>query len=256
MYLILGPGGLGGVYSIAGCACGLKEFDEITEVSGSSAGSVIGFLICMGFSPTQIKKIVLGVDRSKMKVFNIKNFLKNFGFIEWVHLRNELGLYIYDLENITFKDLRKKFYVSAYCLNTRKVHYFSRDTDPDMPVIQAVCMSCSIPFVFESLTYKGYNYIDSFVYEVLPLVPFLDKKKSDVIVIKTLDNSSCFSEIKTFKDFIFVIVDIFLTNRQNDLTGGYKVYELIVDKSKLVNLKLTDDDCDQLYTDGFLMSHT
>ena len=256
MHLVLGPGGIGGVFSISGCVCGLKNFDDIIEVSGSSAGSIIGFLICMGFSPTQIKKIVLGVDISKFKIFNIKNFFKNFGFVEWSHLINELGTYIYDIENITFKDLRKKFYVSAFCLNTSKIHYFSRDTDPDMPVIQAVCMSCSIPFVFESLLYKGYRYIDSFIYEVIPLVPFLDKKKNDVTIIKTLDNCSAFTEIKTFKDFIFSIVDIILTNRQSDLSGGYNVYELNIDRSKLVNFNLTNDDCEQLYMDGFLMSHT
>jgi len=256
MYLVLGPGGLGGIFTISGCVCGLKEFYSIIEVAGSSAGSIIGFLICMGFSPNQIKKIVLGIDRSKMKIFSVKNFIKNFGFIEWVHLRNELGLYINDLENITFKDLSKKFYVSAFCLNTGKIRYFCRDTDPDMPVIQAVCMSCSIPFVFESLTYKGYNYIDSFVYEVLPMVPFLHKKKSDVIVIKLIHNSSYFSEIKTLKDFVFAIVDILLGNRQNDLDGGYRVYDLNLHTKDLLNLHMTDDECDQIYTDGFLMSHT
>jgi NTE family protein len=45
-----------------------------------------------------------------------------------------------------------------------------------MKVIDALCMSIAIPFVFSSYRYNGLVYIDGGTLETLPTAPFLDEK--------------------------------------------------------------------------------
>ena len=49
-----------------------------------------------------------------------------------------------------------------------------------MYVIDAVCMSMSIPFIFTSTTYKGKTYVDGGLIEKYPFLTFIDKKPYEV----------------------------------------------------------------------------
>ena len=61
--------------------------------------------------------------------------------------------------------------------------YFSRDTHPDMKVIDAVIMSMSIPVVFATSMYDGKTYVDGSTTEFHPVAPFYDKRPTDVAVV-------------------------------------------------------------------------
>jgi len=127
--------------------------------------------------------MTINMDFSSMIKVELKTFLTSFGFIGHALIKEKL------IElwggNPTFKQLPKKFHVSAYCLNTLEVEYFSSDTHPNMHVVEAICASISIPVMFSAYEYNGKKYTDGATNELMPLLPFLGKNSEDVIALET-----------------------------------------------------------------------
>jgi len=89
-------------------------------------------------------------------------------------------------DDISFRELYDwhpiKFHVSAFCVGRSQTMYFSVDTAPTMSVLDAVCASVAIPFLFSSVKLSdGWNYIDGGASESIPGGPFLGKL--DVLVL-------------------------------------------------------------------------
>jgi len=131
----------------------------------------------------------------------------------------------------TFNELDMKIYVSAYCLNTAETVYFSKDTHPDMKVIDAVCMSMAVPFIFACGNYEDNIYVDGGMKEEYPLTPFLDKKPYEVTCIKIKMDRIFQETIDNPKQFVDVLVRSALSNRE--------VYKLPI---KIVEINVGDTD--------------
>ena len=182
-YLILAPGGLS-FYTLLGYLMRREEqLKEVEEISGSSSGAMIGFLLLSGKSLQEIFDATINIDISELAKVDLKTFINSFGFINHELIKQKL-IEIWG-GNPTFKELPKKFHVSAYCLNTLEVEYFSRDTHPDMHVVEALCASISIPVMFAAYTYKGKKYVDGATTECVPAGPFLHKNYSEVFCVNT-----------------------------------------------------------------------
>jgi predicted acylesterase/phospholipase RssA len=108
--------------------------------------------------------------------------------------------------NPTFKELDKKLYVSSMCVNTSSTVYFSRDTHPDMHVIDAVCASMSIPFMFAGFRYQDGLYLDGGTLEEIPALPFLHKNGDDVFAIQMRVQRPVFESVPDIKDYIKKII--------------------------------------------------
>ena len=181
-YLVLGPGALA-FYTLLGYITKIEDkLQDVEEISGTSSGAILGFLLLSGKSPQQIFDLTINLNTEELTKVDLKTFINSFGFINHELIKQKL------VEmwggNPTFKELPKKLYVSAYCLNTLEVEYFSKDTHPDMYVIEAICASISIPIMFIPYEYKGKKYIDGCTTEDLPVFPFLHKNFSDLLCVK------------------------------------------------------------------------
>jgi predicted acylesterase/phospholipase RssA len=106
-----------------------------------------------------------------------------------------------------------KIYVSAFCLNTSETVYFSKDSHPDMKVIDAVCMSMAVPFIFACGSYENRTYVDGGVKEEFPLTPFLDKKPHEITCMKIKMDRIYQDTIDTPKQFVDTIIRSALSNR-------------------------------------------
>jgi predicted acylesterase/phospholipase RssA len=181
-YLVLGPGALA-FYALLGYVSKHKdELEDVEEISGASAGAILGFLLLSKKTPQEIFDATINLNTEELTKVDLKTFINSFGFINHELIKQKL------IElwggNPTFKELPKKLYVSAYCLNTLEVEYFSRDTHPDMYVVDAVCASMSIPIMFTPYEIAGKKYIDGCTTEDLPVFPFLHKNFSDLLCVK------------------------------------------------------------------------
>jgi predicted acylesterase/phospholipase RssA len=210
-YLVLGPASMG-IYAMMGALKSMEDkMDQVKEISGSSAGSILALFWAVGISIDDIIDASLSIDISNFVKLNIGSFFNKFGFVEIDPIREKL-VEICGCDP-TFGELSKKIYISSFCLNTSRTEYFSKDTHPDMKVIDAVCMSIAIPLIFASSEYRGQTYVDGGTAEEYPMAPFLDKKPHEVTCI-TIKMDEIYQEhLNTPKDFLEALIRSSIKNR-------------------------------------------
>ena len=136
-----------GIYSLIGSLKALEsKLIDVKEISGSSAGSILALLLALGMSVDEILEVSLSLNIPDFVKLRIGSFFNKFGFVDLGPIREKL-VEVCGCDP-TFDELEMKIYVSAYCLNSSSTEYFSKDTHPNMKVIDAVCMSMAIPLIF------------------------------------------------------------------------------------------------------------
>ena len=248
MYLILGPASMG-YYAMIGALKKIEtSLDDVKEISGSSAGAMLGLFLTLGMKPDDILEASLSIHVPDFVKINFACFLNKFGFVEIDDVRQKMV----DLCGCdpTFAELPKKLHVSAYCLNTSETQYFSVDSHPDMKVIDAVCMSIAIPFIFCAQKYNNMYYIDGGVAETFPMQPFLHKKKHQVLCIKLAPKKVFQFEINTAKDFLQALLRVPFNNRFQD-ASQIKMVEIDIMDFDIFNFNMTYEDKLKLFHYGF-----
>ena len=160
---------------------------DIDTYVGTSCGSITGYLLSIGYTPTDIITYVC-----------TKNCMKELvDELDFTMLLNGKGLAKFNLQQIiekmtidkighliTFGELREKFnktfICTSYNLTKRKTEYFGPDTHPQMPCVIAIRMSCGIPLIFPKYKYMNCYYIDGGVSDNLPL-ELVDKDNNTVL---------------------------------------------------------------------------
>ena len=183
----------------------------VQEISGASAGAILALFLAMGMSVDEILEKSISLNIPNFVKIRIGSFFNKFGFVDMGPIRKKLV----DIcgSDPTFEELDMKIYVSAYCLNTSETVYFSRDTHPHMKVIDAVCMSMAVPFIFACGNYDGRTYVDGGTKEDYPLTPFMDKKPHEITCIRIKMDTIYKETIDTPKQFVETLVRSALTNR-------------------------------------------
>src|SRR6056300_457924 len=126
-------------------------------------------MLALGFGIDDILYKFALIDGNKLVKLNLKCFMNKYGLVDLKPIREK---FVDILESDpTFLDIEKKIYISAFCVNTSKTVYFSKDTQPNMKIIYALCMSIAVPFIFSSYTYDGMVYVDGGTLETLPTSP-------------------------------------------------------------------------------------
>ena len=152
--------------------------------------------------------------------------------------------------DLTFLDIEKKIYISAFCVNTSKTVYFSKDTHPDMKVIDALCMSIAIPFIFSSYRYDGMVYVDGGTLETLPTTPFLDKRPDKVLCIRMKMETEFIEDIKSPKQFAEALISSTLNNRQKCELKNSKVVDIDIGQVDVFNFNMSYEEKMKLYLKG------
>ena len=226
MSLVIGPGSLG-FFSMLGVLQVLEDngrLSNVHEISGSSAGSIIGLLLSIK-NPYKVRDILetsLSIDISKYTQLSLQTFFTKFGFVPHEPIK-ELLIELCRGTNPKFKDLKKKLIVSACCVNTQQTEYFSVDTHPDMYAIDAVCMSISIPVLFSSYVFNNKMYIDGGTLEKIPLSPFLNRNPLNVIIIHINSIRKYKAQINNIKDFMMSCVETYMNSMS--MPEGFLKYD-------------------------------
>lgn len=161
------------------------ELDALEEISGASAGGLLGFLfLATKGDLTQVLDYSLSVPVKQLMKPNIRNFLKNYGLVSPSKIRKVLSeacMKFIGKSDVTFQELYEwhpiKFHVSAYCVDLMKTDYFSVDSTPNLSVLDAVSATIAIPFLFSVVKVGEWSYIDGGAAESVPGGPFLGKNR-------------------------------------------------------------------------------
>ena len=248
-YLVLGPACMG-IFSLIGC---LKAHEsslvDVKEISGSSAGAILALFIAVGMSIDEIMNISLSLDIPNFVKIRLGSFFNKFGLVDMDPIRKKLVSICG--RDPTFGELDTKVYISAFCLNTSKTVYFSRDSHPNMKVIDAVCMSMAVPFIFECGSYNGNMYIDGGTKEEYPVDPFLDKKPHEVTCIKIKMDVMYTETINNPKEFVNVLVRSALSNREQ-IDLPFELIEINVGNVDVFDFNMNYEEKIRLYNVGYL----
>jgi predicted acylesterase/phospholipase RssA len=176
-YIILSGGGVNGISFIGALMCiervyklqGLNFKENIKGICGSSAGAIISTLFAIGMSFLEMLQLC---DVCKEMFFNPPSV--NLDFVREQKALVNINLFSDILErkmlekigkrDVTFQELKQmsgiELVVSAQCLNTASMVYFSSENTPFVSVKQATLASMSINFIFQPVEIQGDLYVD------------------------------------------------------------------------------------------------
>jgi NTE family protein len=139
--------GFFGFYSHCGFVKALWERGfKPQKIVGTSAGALTGSLLCAGYHPDEIKKIITEIKRED--VWDVK---LGFGLLAGKKFRDHLSRYLPE----NFSDLKIPLSVSAFNLSKLKGTALK-----DGDLISAVQASCCFPMLFHPVSLEGTKFID------------------------------------------------------------------------------------------------
>lgn len=245
-HLVIGPGAMG-YFTFLGILSTFDQLKEVQEISGASAGAILALFIGLEFSMEKIINISFETNLKDLVQYNIKNIISNYGFVNHSQIKNTL-ITICEGEP-TFKDLNKKVYISAYNVNLCRTEYFSVDTHPDMSVIDAVCMSISVPLMFCAFEYNGMHYVDGGTAEKIPVPPFFNKNFDEVLAIRLKYSSVSVDRFENVKDYLNALMKSFLNNRI-DYDNMFKTISVDLSDVNVFDFHMSEDDKIKLFIRG------
>ena len=169
--LVLEGGGIRGL-AYAGVFEVLEEkgiLQQIEKIGGSSAGSIAGMLVSIGYNAAEIDSIMMELPLQKFNdgygglVGKYARFKKNYGlykgevFEKWLMqmVAHKTGNPLLNFEQLHELHLKNNLYKDLYCTGTnlskQQLEIFSFINTPSMPVALAARISAGIPLYFEPI---------------------------------------------------------------------------------------------------------
>jgi predicted acylesterase/phospholipase RssA len=235
----------GGVKSLSfiGVAKALNKYNILENIKhfyGTSGGSIIATLLYIGYDPFSLEKVILEFDLLQLTDItadNLLNFFNTYGidsgekFINIIKTLISFGLnkfYNFTNEDPTFLELynltKKNLNINAVCLNNREVEIFNHINTPNLSVIKAIRMSCSIPLLVKPVKYNEKYYVDGGLVENLIINKTVDEKSMLAFYIS--DNNN-FLEITNLSQYLLSIVSVVIRNlnkKNYSCTNAFPIY--------------------------------
>ena len=194
--LVLSGGGIKGILHL-GAIKTLEEKDllkNIKNYGGTSAGSMIVLLLCIGYTYNDIMIIFLKINMDKFyDITDIFEFLNIYGLINFDPLEKLLRVLLenkFKKKYITFNELynltKKTLHINSINLNTSKETIFNYINTPNVDIIDACIASSSLPFIFPPKLIKNEYYIDAFAVNNCPCNIFENDSKNTICL--TVEN--------------------------------------------------------------------
>ncbi len=222
---------------------------SIENYVGVSVGSLIVTLLVMGMTEDVIFEEFIDVDVGKMLNISLMSFMNEMGLDDGKKMMNfvqekftKLGfspvITLEQLHRITNKDLN----ILAVNIDKSTEHIFSHRSDPKCMVIDAVRMSCGIPFYFTTWTYNGDRFVDGAAMNNFPLSYATKLCPDDMtlgIVMRVTPDAPDCGRVKDFLDYVGRLVDLVTSDKQRiqyDITNCDILVVSIVEKYSITNL--------------------
>lgn len=210
--LVISGGGIKG-FAALGAIKSLMEQEIIVYPEifcGTSVGSILCFLLCIGYGPIDIFNVISNINLTKLINYVDPDnlfFDPCFGFSTSDSFITVISGFMKSKninKNITFKDLfqktNSKLIITGTCVNTQSIKYFSVDETPDMEVLIAIQISISIPFVFKPVIYDNCIWVDGACMNNFPIDLFNDKIDDVIGIYLAISPSTC-HEINEVQDY-------------------------------------------------------
>jgi len=143
----------------------LKALDdagiEISMVTGTSAGAIIGAFYCSGYSPDSIMEII----REAKLIKYVRPAISSSGLLKLETIESIFKMY---LKIDSFDALHIPLVVAATNIGNGTNVFFH-----DGSLIKSVLASCAVPVIFKPIQLNGEYFIDGGVLNNLPIEPLI-----------------------------------------------------------------------------------
>lgn len=259
--LVFSGGGVKG-FALIGAAMWFEthfSFKRIRVYSGVSIGAAISALLCIGYTPSELLECLLKVPLHHLQQIRVRGlFESNFGLDSGEYLM----AFLIDLflnkgvsPDITFGQVQthlgKQLVIVGSCLETASPVYFNTLDTPNTPVLTAIRISCSIPFLFHMVKYAGQSFVDGFLTDSFPMDYTIKRFGLDVnrvLGIALLPQQT--KVIQSFAEYVLAVLAL-----------GIKIYPdngiVVMVTSPSVsnaNFGLTCEDCEKMAMHGYQAS--
>lgn len=241
----------------------LLEYDLIKDVDtliATSAGTIIALMILLGYSLEELKDVYFNLDFSVLQDINpdrVFEFLDKFGLDSGINIKRMLQVLIrtkMGTSDCTFQELfqhtHKKFIVTGTSLNQLKCISFSHVTHPTMSVIDAIIISSSVPFVYQSHSYDGELYVDGGITNNYPIC--LSENLEETLGFLLWTESPYHKTIDNIITYSYSLM-LAIYRRYMDLCRDlYEKYTVIIPvTTSCLNYKCSKEDKDKMYSEGY-----
>ncbi|MGA8854348.1 MAG: patatin-like phospholipase family protein [Christiangramia sp.] len=236
--LVLSGGGARGVAQI-GFIKALEEYGiNITHISGTSAGAIIGAMYASGASWEKILDFFKSVP-----IFHYKRYARNKpGFIDTVKFYKEFAKFF---SEDNFSILEKKLYVNTTNLMNGKSKIFESGE-----LIKPLLASASIPGIFTPMHFNGGLYADGGIINNFPVEPL--QSSCDRIIggyVNPLKNI----EPSRLKHSYQVITRAYQISLDHQCLSKFKYCDIVLSPRKLENYSLFSlKTMDEIFHIGYL----
>lgn len=208
---------------------------NVKEYIGTSAGALIGFCICIGYTLSELRAICMELDLSLAQNLDpeiIMQFLENFGLDDGANTDKLLTVLLKAKRvdpNITFEEFARQFpnspslRVYAVEIQGCKVHEFSLQKTPRAELRMAVRASSSIPIYFTPVYDISLNhvYVDGGLIAHLPFHHLTTEERNETIGIAFSNSISEPVEILTFMKYMVKLYYSVYTNQNEQLYNDW-----------------------------------
>ena len=231
--LVLSGGGIKGLLHLGA----LKSLEEkqllknVENYGGSSAGSLVALLLCIGYTYNDIMIVFLKINLDKFyDITDIFEFLNIYGLINLDPSEKLLRILLenkFNKKKITFKELydltKKTLHINSINLNSNEEDIFNYINTPNVDVIDACIASCSLPFIFPPKLINNNNYIDAFAVNNCPCNIFKNDLDNTICLsIRECPTENNFKKIDGFQNYIINVFNSFEKYSNNNNKNIYK----------------------------------
>lgn len=232
-------------------------------IAGTSAGAIIGALMCVGYTPREIlvhfqsnMPMLCDVDVkllfTKYGLYDKRKYLRVVEHM--IHQKTKEFPTFKDIYNVFGKDL----IITGTNLSKGVGLYFNRIDHPDMKVMDAIEISTCVPLVFPYATLGGDVCVDGAITDGLPIKFAKEYANKANLPPQTFEVFNIRYEFglspDTLSNFVICMLALFANQQQNvkhhDQDTHY--YELVADT--LVPLTVSDPSVLQtLFDSGYMI---
>jgi len=250
-HIVLSGGAYKGLYEIGALKylsqVGFYDINEIESIHGTSIGGFIATLLCFKMDWETINDYIVKrpwhkvTNVSPMMLFDIfpKKGILGYDFFKSAmepllnsqHMSLDITLKeFYEITNITLN-------LYTIRLNTFELVKLSHETTPELQLINAIHMTCCLPYIFQPVWYNESYYIDGGLINNYPIEFCLENETIDnneILGIKfqvTEENTKLKEDSNIFEYGYFLYKKLVQTkNTKIDIyhNNKHKIHELLI----------------------------
>lgn len=241
-----------------------NQLQNLYYYSGSSAGSMLALLMAVGYTPAEILAKLCSPDFARhFNTINFMNIPSIYGLYPNSILRNKIEEMVMVKLGYcpTFAQLRdrigKYIIVPVYCLSetdeSKRKIYCSPQNTPNMHVITAVVLSCTMPIMFQKATYDGNVYLDGAYVSSFPIKELQKVSPVNTPILGILLDNRNSADMNTFTGYSMEILLIAVKDQDNlsSVTDYTDVFEITTPPNlQSHNFNITTKDKMRLFSIG------